>query len=317
MLTGQHPELERFLALWGEGAKPAPPLPPGSLPARLAAILARLGQPPPGPVVVQGDTLSTLAGALWAFYSHRPLIHLEAGLRTPGLERPFPEEAHRRLVARLATLHLAPTPQSRDALLAEGVAEGGVAVVGNTVVDALAEVRSRHPVSPPAPRAWLEAPQRLLVTCHRRENRPALPRVLASLAAWAKAGRAAVLFVLHPSHDPNLARGAGVPSIPPAAYPGMVALLARSTLVLTDSGGLQEEAPALGVPVGVLREETERVEGVERGVARLVPPATMGAALDGLLDWAAAGAGEPVFPYGEPGAAKRAAEAVLERFPQG
>ncbi|MCH7493554.1 UDP-N-acetylglucosamine 2-epimerase [bacterium] len=313
VLTGQHPGLERFLALWGEGVDAVPPLPPGSLTGRLAGILAPLGTPP-GPVVVQGDTLSTLAGALWAFYSEKPLSHLEAGLRTARLDRPFPEEAHRRLVARLATLHLAPTTGARKALLAEGVAASAVEVVGNTVVDALLTIRKRHPAAPPAPRGWLEAPRRVLVTCHRRENRAALPRLLANLASFAKGGQAEVLFVLHPSHDQDLARDAGLPSIPAAPYPGMLALVAASTLVLTDSGGLQEEAPALGVPVAVLREETERVEGLAAGVARLAPPASFPECLDELLAWAEESAREPAFPYGGRGAAKSAAAAILARF---
>lgn len=306
-----------MLAAFGEESVEPPALPGEGLADRLAAALERLGPPPPGPVVVQGDTLSTLAGALWAFYADRPVIHLEAGLRTPRVDRPFPEEAHRRLVARLSSLHIAPTSGARDALVLEGCPASDVVVAGNTVVDALGAFRGREA---DAPRPWLDAPRRVLMTCHRRENAEARPALLERVASWAaESGGDCVLFVGHPSHAAGEAPpdGPGFLARGPVDYPGMLALVGSATLVLTDSGGLQEEAPALGAPVAVLREETERVEGLGAGVARLAPPSSLPAALPGLLAWADGRDREPAFPYGEPGAAGRAAVAIIGRYPPG
>jgi UDP-N-acetylglucosamine 2-epimerase (non-hydrolysing) len=237
----------------------------------------------PGMVLVQGDTASVFFGALVGYFEQVAVGHVEAGLRSGDMRRPFPEEGFRRLTSVLADLHFAPTPGARDHLLAEGIPPERVLVTGNPVVDALLRVSaSELPVEDATLAGLLDgaahgAPFALL-TAHRRES------FGAPLEAVFEAVRTLVeerpeLRVLYPVHpNPHVRTPAhrilgGHPRIhlvAPLSYPDLVRALARARLVLTDSGGIQEEAPTFGTPVLVLRDVTERPEGVAAGVATLV-----------------------------------------------
>jgi len=233
----------------------------------------------PDLVMVQGDTTSAFAGALAAFYLKIPVAHVEAGLRTYDKYQPFPEEINRHLISVLADWHLAPTERARANLLREGIAPKRIFVTGNTVVDALQIILSRP--APPLPTfvTQLMPEQRLLlVTAHRRENwgQP-LQHICHALRELAQRFPEIVIaFSVH--LNPNVQSVVrrelqGIPRIhllEPIAYPAFVHLMARSYFILTDSGGIQEEAPSLGKPVLVLREVTERPEGVEAGVLKVV-----------------------------------------------
>jgi len=257
-----------------------------SLPESLGRLLTRLAPVvrarKPDWVVVQGDTTSALAGGLTGFQLGSRVLHVEAGLRTSNPRRPFPEEMNRRLLTRLADRHAAPTELARAALLAEGVPAPRIAVTGNSGLDTLLWVRETLGKQPPRRIAELLARARpgkkLLVTCHRREN---LGAGLASLCEALRQLQACapdltIYFPLHANpqmRGPVLAAlspGPTLELLEPLPYPEFVALLDRVDLVLTDSGGVQEEAPALGKPVLVLRGETERSEAVTAGAARLV-----------------------------------------------
>lgn len=254
----------------------------------LAGVVARvlIGLPPileqerPDAIVVQGDTGSAFAAALAAFYARVPVVHVEAGLRTEDLSLPFPEEANRRLISRITRLHLAPTATCAAHLAAEGVRESDVVVTGNTVIDALHQIRRTRPAyADPRIQPWLddEAYQAVLVTMHRRESWSgpirAVARTLRSLANEIEKAR--FIVVLHPNSagDPFREELSGLPQVllvDPLRYPEMAHLIGRVRVILTDSGGLQEEAPAVGTPVLVLRDRTERVEAVEAGAALVV-----------------------------------------------
>ncbi len=229
----------------------------------------------PDVVIGQGDTTTTLATALACFYRRIPFGHVEAGLRTGDLARPFPEEMNRVVAGRLTTVHFAPTARARENLLAEGIDNRAIHVTGNTVIDALLDVAARHG----SIGLDLDPDKRLvLVTAHRRENFGApLAELCDALLAIADAHPdVQLLYPVHLNpHVSDLVRGrlSGHPRIrlcEPLAYGPFVAALKRSYLVLTDSGGVQEEAPALGKPVLVLREDTERPEAVEAGVVKVV-----------------------------------------------
>ena len=233
----------------------------------------------PALVVVQGDTTTVFAAALAAFYARVPVAHVEAGLRTHDRYNPFPEEINRRLTTDLTSLHLAPTPASRDNLLAENIGADDIVVTGNTVIDALLDVVGRGlPPTDPALARVADAERLVLVTTHRRESWGApMARTARALARLA-AAFPEVLYVL-PAHLnptvrevllPPLEGLANVVVTEPLAYGDMAYVLAASELVLTDSGGVQEEAPSLGKPVLVLRETTERPEAVASGTVRLV-----------------------------------------------
>ena len=234
----------------------------------------------PDVVLVHGDTGTSTAAALAAYYAKVPVGHVEAGLRTSTPWEPFPEEMNRRLTGRLAAYHFAPTERARRNLLAENVAPADAIVTGNTVIDAFLAVAARAPTAEPAVWAALD-PGRpwLFVTAHRRENHARMAEIcdaLAEIAAMPQ--RPQIFWPVHPS--PHVAPVAharldGVPGVilvPPQPYDVTVRTIARSTLVLTDSGGLQEEAPCLGKPVLVMRDETERPEGIEAGTLELVGP---------------------------------------------
>jgi UDP-N-acetylglucosamine 2-epimerase (non-hydrolysing) len=246
-------------------------------------------------VIVQGDTTSAFMCGLAAFYRGVPVAHVEAGLRTESPTSPFPEEMNRRLTGALASLHFAPTERARRALLKEGVAAEHVFVTGNTVVDALYFIRQSEAYAHSAAPVPLDAPERLLlVTLHRRESWGAplagMCRALRAIAECRTDVRIVFPVHLNPEVRASVHQSIGgvprVTLVEPLDYLQFIALLSASWLVLTDSGGVQEEAPALGRPVLVLRDTTERPEAVEQGVARLVgtdPDAILSAAL-ALID---------------------------------
>lgn len=231
-------------------------------------------------VLVQGDTTTVAAASLAAFYARVKVGHVEAGLRTWDKRQPFPEEINRRVAGAIADLHFAPTAWARDNLLREGVPPETIHVTGNPVIDALLMVADKPYDSESGPLAGLPWERRIiLVTAHRRENfgRP-LESICAALLDIAQRYRGEV-HIVYPVHlNPNvqepvyrlLGGQPGITLLSPLDYLSLVYLMKRCFLVLTDSGGIQEEAPGLGKPVLVLREATERPEGVEAGTVRLV-----------------------------------------------
>jgi len=236
-----------------------------------------LAQAKPDVVLVHGDTTTSTAAALAAFYAKIPVGHVEAGLRTSTTAEPFPEELNRRLTSAIATYHFAPTAISRANLFAERIERANVFVTGNTVIDAFLET-SRRGIGVSDALAGFDSRRPIIyVTAHRRENHDAMPgicRALARIAALPE--RPQILWPVHPS--PAVAPVAhaildgvdGVRLVRPLGYRESVACVAASRFVLTDSGGLQEEAPTLGKPVLVMRRETERPEGLEAGTLRLI-----------------------------------------------
>lgn len=303
---------------------------PADIIGRLVPLLARqFGQLQPAAIIVQGDTASAFAGAQAAAYARLPLAHVEAGLRSGDCE-PFPEEMHRRVIGQLADVHFAPTAAARAALLAEGVSPGAIHVTGNTGIDALhlMQNRLRHDLGLAAIMATRFAAidrsrPLILVTAHRRENHGhRLANILAAVKILA--AEAEIVMPLHPSPAVSLpareavAGVAGVHLLPPLDYPAFVWLMGQATLALTDSGGVQEEAPALGLPVLVLRDVTERHEGVASGNARLVgtDTAAIVTAVRALL--AHPGAlqrmSEPALPYGVGDASRHIGDVLEARF---
>jgi len=236
----------------------------------------------PDAILVQGDTTTALCGALAGFY-HKVLIgHVEAGLRTSDKYAPFPEEINRRLISQLTDYHFAPTEKAREALLKEGVPENRIFVTGNTVIDALLWVRKKNERNrPKLPDGLSEAIRRrrlVLVTGHRRESFGKGFKNIC-LAILEVADRFRDVVFVYPVHlNPNvrgpvysiLGRHPQIRLVEPLDYAPFVWLMAKSTLILTDSGGVQEEGPTLGKPVLVMRETTERPEGLAAGNARLV-----------------------------------------------
>ena len=242
---------------------------------RLNPVLAEYQ---PAMVLVQGDASSTMLGALAAFYHRIPVGHVEAGLRTHDKYQPFPEEMNRRLTSALADLHFAPTALSKANLLREGIPADRILVTGNTVIDALLDIVGRPDVTLPPGLPSLDGRRMLLVTTHRRENwgEPLRQIYLALLDLLERFPDVMVVFSVH--RNPAVRRVAedilaGHPRahlIEPPDYGPFVRLQAHAYLILTDSGGVQEEAPALGTPVLVLREVTERPEGVTAGTVEIV-----------------------------------------------
>jgi UDP-N-acetylglucosamine 2-epimerase (non-hydrolysing) len=282
----------------------------------------------PDAVLVQGDTTTTFVGGLAAFYQQIPVFHLEAGLRTHDLSSPYPEEANRQLTSRIAALHLAPTLGNKMNLVAEGIDPPSIVVTGNTVVDALVQAveLSREYGDPQL--ADLDGDPRrvVLVTAHRRESwgegHAAIARALAEIAATEPD-----VLVVFPIHPNPIVRDAIVPVlgdlpnvriVEPLAYGGLVKLMQRADLILTDSGGIQEEGPSLGKPVLVLRDTTERPEAVVAGTVRLVGTAEasiVGATRTLLHDEDAYCAmANAVNPYGDGRAAERAVAAMAQFF---
>ena len=287
VVTGQHREMldqvntifgitpDHDLDIFEHGA---------SLSMIVARVLERLDPvleaEKPAAVVVQGDTSTSTAAALAAFHRGIPVVHVEAGLRSGNILSPFPEEANRKITSQIAALHLAPTSTSKANLQRESVADDDILVTGNTVIDALLmTVEKKTPFTDPALEDLADSGSRiLLVTTHRRENwGGAMEGVGRALARLAKAFPD--VQVVLPAHRNPVVREAVLPHLDglgnvtvtePLAYGEFTRLLSLATVVLTDSGGVQEEAPSLGKPVLVMRDNTERPEAVSAGTVRLI-----------------------------------------------
>lgn len=283
----------------------------------------------PDAVVVQGDTTTSFVAGLAAFYEKVPVVHVEAGLRTNDRYNPFPEEINRRLTSQLTSVHLAPTPTSRANLVAEGIDHRDIVVTGNTVIDALLEVVGRDlPRENPALRAIDEIPGRrtVLITSHRRESwGEPMARTARAIARLAT-DFPTVLFVL-PAHLNPTVREVLLPPIQdldnvlvtePLSYGDFALAMNASSIMLTDSGGVQEEAPSLGKPVLVLRDTTERPEAVDAGTVRLVgtDEQLIVKSVSTLLtdDRAYAEMSRAVNPYGDGLAAGRVTAAIEHFF---
>lgn len=281
----------------------------------------------PDIVLVQGDTTTAFAAGLAAFYQKIPVGHVEAGLRTDNRYDPFPEEINRRLLTTLSELHFPPTPNSRRILVDERVDTGSIYMTGNTVIDALHQILAQTP--PGLPEDLLVLPPQtrmLLVETHRRENlgQPMQDICEALRTLVKKFTNTVLVFSVHKNPQvrdvvfPALKGLERTYLLEPVDYPVLLRLMRESTLILTDSGGIQEEAPALGKPVLVLRRTTERPEGIEAGVSRLVgtDPALIVEEASRLLT-------DPeeyrkmsqvANPYGDGRASERIVQAVLHRF---
>ncbi len=286
--------------------------------SRLVVGLDRaIAESRPDLVLAQGDTTTVLSTALAAYHRKVPFAHLEAGLRTESIWSPFPEEGNRRAVGALTWLHFAPTGNAAANLLAEGIANERVHVTGNTVVDALLQTLDRDDVTSPLP---APAGQRVVVTVHRRESfGEGAERILSAVAQLATIRPdTEIVWPVHPNPAIRervfeaLGHLANVQLIEPLPYGEFVSLLQSASLVMTDSGGLQEEVPSLGIPLLVLRECTERPEGVAAGVAHLV-----GTDPDIILDHAVRALDGALLPadvrnpYGDGFAAKRVVHVIL------
>ncbi len=259
-------------------------LPGQSLFESTSRILARLEhvleEERPDLIIVQGDTTTTLCGALAGFYGRVPVAHVEAGLRTGDLGQPFPEEMNRVVTGRLATLHFAATPWAAENLCREGVASSAVVITGNTGIDAVLYVRDELNAGRLSGPEWpqLDAARKLIVvTAHRRESFGAgFDRICSALGRLAARPDVEIVYPVHP--NPNVRRAVEqhlrgrdhILLTEPLSYVPFVDLMRRAYLVITDSGGIQEEGPSLGKPILVLREKTERPEAVRAGTVRLV-----------------------------------------------
>lgn len=285
----------------------------------------------PDLVLVQGDTTTAMVGALAAHYRRIPVAHVEAGLRSGDLLRPWPEEANRRMISCVAQRHFAPTQRAADALLAEGRDPATVHVTGNTVIDALLATREWTRLRPALAGAVLPVLKKcegrpiIAVTSHRRENfGGGVEGILGAIRELALRKNVEFVFPVHPNPSISgparsaLAGLSNVHLIDPLEYPAFVALLNACHLVLTDSGGVQEEAPGLGKPVLVMRDTTERPEGVEAGTARLV-----GTDRQNIVDTVTSLLEEPDAygamakahnPYGDGFAARRIAAIIARQY---
>ena len=258
-----------------------------SLDALLARLVTGLGETfdrkMPDRILVHGDTLTTMAATLAAYFRKIPVGHVEAGLRSGNIYHPWPEEVNRKVAGAVADLHFAPTETAAAVLRAENVPAERIHITGNTVIDALLATKARIDEEPSLASGLDALAARFLgkrviaVTSHRRENfGEGMKAIADAIAGIAARDDVAVIFPVHPNPhvrsamEPILGNLANVALIDPLDYPHFVRLLGMSSLVLTDSGGVQEEAPSLGKPVLVMRETTERPEGIEAGTARLV-----------------------------------------------
>jgi UDP-N-acetylglucosamine 2-epimerase (non-hydrolysing) len=337
-VTGQHQQMldqvlgffeievdERFDAMTGESTL-------GQLTGRLLTGLERIFiQRRPDLVLVHGDTATSLAGALAAYFTRTPLGHVEAGLRTHDKFAPWPEEINRRLTGGIADLHFSPTERARSNLLAENVADTDIFVTGNTVIDALHLASARIEATGSDDALMVDFPflterrRLILVTGHRRENfGEGIASICRALLRLADRGDVDVLYPIHLNpniNDPVRSMLLDHPRIHlslPLDYKNFVALLRRSYIVLTDSGGVQEEAPGFGKPVLVMRNTTERPEAIEAGVACLV-----GTSENSIVDTAARLLDDPLFyasmatainPFGDGQAADRIVEIIRQRL---
>lgn len=331
VVTGQHREmLDQVLALFQ--IQPAVDLSIMTERQTLEQITSRAlvglakvyGQLRPDLVLVQGDTTTTFVAALAAFYAQIPVGHVEAGLRTGNIFNPFPEEMNRRLTSALTEFHFAPTEQAKRNLLAEGIPFDRIHLTGNTVIDALRRIVQQDYVfeDPQVARIDFHSRRVLVLTTHRRESF-GVPMTNALSAIRSLVKQYSDIEVVFPVHrNPNVRETAGrtlngderIHLVEPMEYLPFVHLMNRSYLILTDSGGIQEEAPSLGKPVLVLRETTERPEGIEAGTARLVgtSPERIVTETASLLDDPAhyRAMANAVNPYGDGHAAERIADVL-------
>lgn len=309
---------------------------PGQTLDRLTArLLTGLGDvmdaEKPDRVIVQGDTATAMVGALAAYYRKVPVSHVEAGLRSGDIYQPWPEEVNRRIVAPIADQHFAPTETAADALRRENIAPATIHVTGNTVIDALYATRAKL-VADPTLASGLDAiaerfagKRIILVTTHRRENfGGGMDNIAHALARIAARDDVAILFPMHPNPNvveamtrvlgdrPNIAR------INPLDYPHFIRALELCDIALTDSGGVQEEAPALAKPVLVMRETTERPEGVAAGTAKLIgtDPERIVSEISTLLDDKGAyqSMARAHNPFGDGHASGRIAKVIADGF---
>ena len=283
----------------------------------------------PDVVLVHGDTTTSSSASLASFYAQIPVGHVEAGLRTSDRWLPFPEEMNRRLTGTIASYHFSPTPLAREHLLRENVNADDVIVTGNTVIDAFVGTADRSDL--PLPPRWNDIdPLRplIVVTAHRRENHPHMRAMCEAMRDITRLpSRPQIYWPVHPSpHVRPIAHEVlggvdGVVLVDPIDYAHMVAAVKASTFVLTDSGGIQEEAPCLGKPVLVMREETERPEGLEAGTLELVghDPVKIVAAANRLLtdEVEYARMARAVNPYGDGHASARIVAWLLARLREG
>jgi UDP-N-acetylglucosamine 2-epimerase (non-hydrolysing) len=309
--------------------------PDQSLDALTATLLTGLGRvmdaEKPDRVIVQGDTATAMAGALAAYYRKIPVDHVEAGLRSGNIYHPWPEEVNRKIIGSMASLHFAPTDVSRDALLRENVAPDRVHVTGNTVIDALHWVTARNAADPSLVSGLAEVEARFAgkriigVTSHRRENfGDGMENIARAIREIAARPDVAIVFPVH--LNPNvravmnseLAGLDNVALLEPLDYPHFARLLSLAEIMLTDSGGVQEEAPALGKPVLVMRETTERPEGVAAGTAKLVgtDPTRIVTEIFTLLDDKAAyeSMARAHNPFGDGTSARQIVELIAREF---
>lgn len=298
-----------------------------------AALLTELGavmdKVQPARVIVQGDTATAMAGALAAYYRKLPVDHVEAGLRSGNIYHPWPEEVNRKIIGGIAALHFAPTTTSEAALLRENVAADRVHVTGNTVIDALHWVLARIAAEPHLASGLDTLAQRFQgkriigVTSHRRENfGEGMENIASAIRRIAERPDTAIIFPVH--LNPNVRavmneRLVGLDNvalIEPLDYPHFARLLSMAQIMLTDSGGVQEEAPALGKPVLVMRETTERPEGVMAGTAKLVgtDSARIVSEIFSLLDDKAAyeAMARAHNPFGDGQASRRIVDALVQ-----
>jgi UDP-N-acetylglucosamine 2-epimerase (non-hydrolysing) len=304
-----------------------------TLDALLARLVTGLGETfdreKPDRILVHGDTLTTMAGTIAAYFRKIPVGHVEAGLRSGDIYQPWPEEVNRRVTGVVADLHFAPTEAAADALMAENVDPARIHVTGNTVIDALLATQAQLQARPEIAAGLDDLATRfagrriVAVTSHRRENfGEGMRNIARAIAQIAARPDVAVIFPVHPNPnvrsvmDAELAGLSNVAMIDPLDYPHFVRLLDMCELVLTDSGGVQEEAPSLGKPVLVMRETTERPEGVAAGTARLVgtDPAQIVNEIFSLLDDKAAysAMSRAHNPFGDGKAAQRIARVIAD-----
>ncbi len=330
-VTGQHRELlDQVLQVFGiKRDYDLDLMQPGQTLAQSAARILSglegiLRDSAPNIVVVQGDTTTTFCGALGAFYHRIPVAHVEAGLRTGDLEQPFPEELNRVLTTRIAALHFAATGQAAENLRKEGVAGDRILVTGNTGIDAVLDVAGRLERGELQPNRRISIPngrRLVLVTAHRRESfGKGFEHICEALVEIARREDVFLLYPVHPNPHVRavVERRLGSSAVhltEPLDYLSFVELMRRATILLTDSGGMQEEGPALGKPVLVMRDKTERPEAVEAGTAKLVGTeskriaGTVSRLLDdpGTLHSMQAGHN----PYGDGAAAPRIRDAIV------
>lgn len=335
--TGQHPDLLPPIFRWFE-CEPDHDLRVMVAGQSLSQLTGRtltdldavMSSGHPDCILAVGDTASTMAAGLAAFYRRLPFVHVEAGLRTGRLEAPWPEELNRRVAALTATLHCAPTPRAVDNLLREGVPAPQIHCTGNPIVDALAWTREklrRAPVLLSLPRELGDVAERplVLITCHRRENLgPPLGNVLRAVEELATAWLDCVFILplhvnpaVHAQILTSLAAQTNVRIVAPLDYATCIWLMERAALVLSDSGGMQEEIPSLGTPLLVLRDATERPEVLECGYARLIGTETRRIVEESRIvlrgGWTGPTASQ-TSPFGDGQAAGRIADCVRAIF---